>query len=145
MTDHIEMIEIGTRKIVLRGLGKMFYQEGFPMSMASKVLAAKGVEISWLHVADELLKNGWRPDTVVRKLREDMVDGEMEDKAKALAQIEMFCSLDYFQQRAMIFEYLFGKKIDDPTNVDNPVINAILTQAMANEVVKNKENAQDHK
>lgn len=135
--DKIEMIVIGNRKIVVRGLGKMFYQDGFPISIGAKKLKESGIDVSWLHVADELLKHGWSPDTVFKKLREDIVDGGGEESKDQIVKIEAFCNLLtepwpdwYHKQREMIFEYLFGVKSNDPSNASNQDIINIVEQVM---------------
>lgn len=104
----MEMIEIGSRKIVIQGIGKLFYQSGFPISMAISSLKEKGFEVSILHIIDECLKNGWSQSTIEKKFHEDFSDsggGEALDKS----MVSKFCSSSYEDQREMIFQYLFGK------------------------------------
>lgn len=72
MIDKIEVIEIGDRMICVKGIGKLFYQEGFPIYMSIDILKEKGIEVSLLHIADELYKNGWEPKTILQKLRQEL-------------------------------------------------------------------------
>lgn len=58
--QDFEVIEIDGRKIVIRGIGKSFYQDGFPIAMAVSMFLAKGFSVSLFHLADELLKNAQR-------------------------------------------------------------------------------------
>lgn len=97
--------KIGGKIIAIRGVGKMFFQEGFPISMAVIELQKKGIEVSILHVADECLKNGWSAETTVRKLTDDFNDSQ-EKLDEAL--LWSFCNNTYEGQREMIFNYLFN-------------------------------------
>ena len=99
--------QFGERLICLKGVGKMFYQDGFPISMSITELNKKGIEVSLLHVADECLKNGWEEKTVIKKMQEDFKDsGDMQNKLD-IKLIEKFCYSNYEDQREMIFNYLF--------------------------------------
>ena len=105
MNNDIVIQKFGERNIAIKGIGKMFFQEGFPISMAVIELQKKGVEVSILHVADECLKNGWSAETTVRKLTDDFQDSqEVLDKDL----LSRFCYNTYEGQREMIFQYLFG-------------------------------------
>lgn len=102
---HIE--QIGDRRIALKGIGKSFYQDGFPISLSVSYWKDKGVEVSMFHVADECLKNGWSAKTTYNKLLADFaddIDGNTFDR-EALCK---FCYADWQTQRDMIFAYLFG-------------------------------------
>jgi hypothetical protein len=106
MTQNDFMIkQIGDKLICLKGIGKMFYQDGFPISMAISNFKSKGIDVSLFHIADECLKHGWSSETTFKKLREDVVDGNFETN---LEQLELFCYSNYDTQRVMIFESLFG-------------------------------------
>ena len=114
----IEVIQIGNRTIVIRGVGKLFYQEGFPISMALSELNKKGYEVSFLHIADECMNNGWSSKTTIRKLKAESdidIDGVMS--VIDWNSLEEFCRLGdpdiynkggYEKQRELIFQYLFG-------------------------------------
>lgn len=95
------VIQIGDRKIAL-GIGKLFFESGFPIPMAITELAAKGIEVSILHVADECMKNGWSAKTTFNKIKADF-EGENFDST----QLRLFCESEYETQREMIFNYLF--------------------------------------
>lgn len=137
MEDKLEMIAIGDRKIVVRGMGKMFYQDGMPISIMAGELRKKGLEVSWLHVADELLKHGWSSETTFKKLREEMADGAIEKVD--IDRVEKFCDAfrtgdkweeGYYAQREMIFQYLFAVPSSDPGNTTNPDIVNFVTGVM---------------
>lgn len=101
------------KKICLRGVGKMFYQEGFPVSMAVSKFKEQGIEVSLFHVADECLKNGWSAKTTINKLKSDFEDA-IESVEYDFESLELFCNSDYETQREMIFEYLFkGKDVNE--------------------------------
>jgi hypothetical protein len=103
--NDFKIEQIGDKLICLKGIGKMFYQNGFPIAMAISNFKSKGIDVSLLHIADECLKHGWSSETTFKKLREDIVDGNFETN---LEQLELFCYSNYETQRVMIFESLFG-------------------------------------
>ena len=107
MPNEPHVIEIQGRKIIIRGIGRLFYESGFPISMSLQEAKSRGMEISILHAADECLNNGWSPKTVVNKFKADFED-DMNSGAINLEHLEKFCNSSYDEQRGMIFEYLFG-------------------------------------
>lgn len=102
----IKHIVIGKRKIIIQGIGKMFFQDGFPISMAIDKFTNSGMEISILHVADECLKNNWSRETTLRKLTDEFNDDPNKQKwdQKLLSD---FVFSSYEEQRHMLFDYLF--------------------------------------
>ena len=89
---------INGRVVCLKGVGKLFYQDGFPISLSVQALKERGVTVSIFHVADECLKHGWSPKTTFTKMKEEEVDVE---------GLYEFCFSDYETQREMIFDHLF--------------------------------------
>jgi hypothetical protein len=112
--------KIGDRTICLKGIGKMFFQEGFPISMAVSILKKKGIEVSIIHVADECLKNGWSPKTTFNKLKVDFED-DTENNTYDLKLLKMFCNSSYEEQREIIFQYLFNTSTDSVRNNKNNI------------------------
>lgn len=102
---------INNNLICIKGIGKMFYQDGFPISMAVDYLKSKCIKVSILHVADECLKNGWPPETVIKKFKEDFNDSG-NDNTLDIDLLRRFCNSSYEDQREMIFNYLFNSKED---------------------------------
>lgn len=103
---RLEIVQIETRKVCTGGIGKLFYQAGFPISMSISQLKKIGVEVSILHVADECMKNGWTAKTTYNKLIadfEDDIDGNIVDTE----QLKKFCYASWDDQREMIYNYLF--------------------------------------
>jgi hypothetical protein len=110
----IRIVNIGGREIVVGGIGKMLYQEGFPLSVAIKYWNDRCVEVSLLHVADELLKSGdFSEEQVVIKIQAALSERIEGDKPVSLAPIKDFCYADYDEQRLMIHNYLFGSTIQE--------------------------------
>lgn len=106
----IETAEINGKTFVIKGIGKMFYQEGFPIGMLVKKLKEERNQIvSIFHIADELLKNGWSADRVVLTLTHEFNDSSAPIDIPSLKR---FCNSNYDQQREMIFEYLFANDHD---------------------------------
>jgi hypothetical protein len=119
--QDLEILETNGRKIVVKGLGKLFYQNGFPISMSISECNKKGWEPSIYHIADECLKNGWSGKTTLAKLKGEVdldIDGAMANID--WQSIEKFIFSSYEEQRDIIFNYLWkdletakewGKKI----------------------------------
>lgn len=100
----MRIIETNGRKIVIEGVGKLFYESGFPISMSIEHLTEKGHEVSVYHVVDELIKHGWSNKTILSKIKDDF--GDM--KSEIPIDIEKYISSSYDDQRQMIFDYLWG-------------------------------------
>lgn len=109
MKNDIVIEDFGGRRIAIKGIGKMFFQDGFPISMAVSELKKRGVEVSIFHVADECLKNGWSPKTTFNKLVADF-DEDIDNNDFDKERLGKFCYADYEEQRTMIFDYLYGNR-----------------------------------
>lgn len=108
MTIRVE--NINGRKIAIDGIAKAFYQDGYPITLAIDECKKQGVEVSLLHVADQLLKHGWEAKTVINKLRNDAMEGiSGEINTTNWDQLNKFCNSTYEDQREMIFQYLFSE------------------------------------
>jgi hypothetical protein len=118
-SNNLLFEKIEDRIICLKGIGKLFFQEGFPISLSISVLKEQGVEVSILHVADECLKNGWSPITTYNKLKSDFEEDIDKENHYDLHLLKKFCESNYEDQREMIFEYLFKCKTDDVRNKKN--------------------------
>ncbi len=105
----IESTIIGDRAIVIKGIGKMLYQEGLPLGISAIECNKQGYEVSWLHIADELLKEGWIQQAVLSRIKEEMED---DNQGVDIEKIKDFIYAEYEEQREMIFDYLF-KSIDE--------------------------------
>jgi hypothetical protein len=112
----IEIEQIGDRTIAIKGVGKMFYQQGYPLSMSVKELGKRGIEVSLLHVVEEFWNNGGSWQTIERKLQ-----GELDEDIDKNLKVDFdylntfYRYIDdlrlkggYEQSREMIFRYLFG-------------------------------------
>jgi hypothetical protein len=100
----------GDRNICIKGIGKLFYEQGFPISMSISELKKHNIEVSIFHVADECFKNGWNSKTVFNKLKADFED-DIQNNYLNVDELKRFCYSDYETQREMIHQYLF-KDID---------------------------------
>lgn len=112
-----EKVEVDGRTILVKGVGKMFYQEGFPISMAIEELRKKDIEVSILHVADECMKHGWSSKTTFNKIKGDFMSNV--DDFNDWDLLERFCYAEYEDQREMIFQYLFGCTTNDVISGEN--------------------------
>jgi len=109
--------KIGNREICVRGIGKMFYQDGFPLSISASELKKKGIEISYLHIIDEFWGNGWSWKTIESKLLGELNDDIDKSLNIDIDSLKYFYSLleqpkrsngGYEESRDLIFQYLFG-------------------------------------
>lgn len=101
----ISIVEIQGKKIAVKGVGEAFYRDGLPIPISIEELAKNGISVSILHVADECLKNGWSPETVLKKFREDFADSMSQ--GVDFEQLSKFCHATYEDQREIIFKSLF--------------------------------------
>lgn len=102
---YIKGVLIGSRKIVISGLGVLAYERGLPLSLSFQKLSDDGYEPSLLHAVDEMLKGGISKESIAKRLKEDF--GEQKFYNYDAELISRFLFADYETQRAMIFEYLF--------------------------------------
>lgn len=114
--DSILVESFDGKNIALKGVGKMFYQDGFPLTMIASELNKKNIEISPYHLVEELWNNGWEWKTIERKLKE-----EIEDSIECTINIDIdnlhkfYDCLEqpkranggYEESREMIYNYLF--------------------------------------
>ena len=107
----IKEITIGSRKIIIKGIGRAFYELGYPIGITTLTAIENGYEISWLHIADELL-NEWSPKTVFSKLLGEIDNMIPTDERPNVKEIYNFCFSDYDTQRQMIYNYLWVDKED---------------------------------
>jgi hypothetical protein len=106
---------IGDKHICIKGVGKLFFQDGFPISLSVDMLKKKGIHVSILHVADECMKNDWTPKTTFNKIKADFED-DINKSGFDINLLSRFCFSDYETQREMLFQYLFGVSTDDVRN-----------------------------
>ncbi len=111
MKSDIIVERFGERYICIKGIGRMFYQDGFPISMAISILKEKDIEVSMFHVADECMKNGWSAKTTINKLKADFED-DIDKNNFDLDELNKFCLSEYEEQREMIFNYLFKSDLE---------------------------------
>lgn len=119
----ITAIKFYDRIVAIRGIGQLFYQDGFPISMAIDELSHKGIEVSLYHVANECMDNGWSADTTIRKLKgETDIDINHSMAGVRWDSLVEFCQCleqplrangGYERSREIIFEYLFMRTHND--------------------------------
>lgn len=112
MNNDFNVITVGDRHICIGGVGTMFHQEGFPLGIAAKILAEKGIELSWFHVVKELYFQYTSNDRLFNKLKAEIEDASVEGIKVDLEQLREFIDGDWEKQRAMIFEYLYHSDIN---------------------------------
>lgn len=103
-----QIVEIDNQKICVKGVGRLFFQEGLPISLVITALKQNNISVSILHIADECLKNGWNIKTTLNRLKTELED-DIENKYD-FNLLEEFCNADYEKQRELIFNNLFKNK-----------------------------------
>lgn len=129
MKGNFSIHQYGEKNICIGGVGKLFYQDGYPLSMCVAELKKQDVEVSLLHLVEELWNNGWSWKTIENKLQ-----GELTDDIDGVLSIDMnflksfYDCLEqprringgYEESREMIFKYLFGTSTGDVFRGLNP-------------------------
>lgn len=94
--------------VIVRGLGRFIFEQGLPLSIMIDELKIRGnLKISFLHLADELMRNGWSGDKTISYLEKEAV---IED----FKLLREFCDASFEDQRTMIFKFLFR---EDPKEI----------------------------
>lgn len=128
--DEFYINEINGVPTVLKGIGKMYYQMGFPILMAIEHFKEQGYNVSYLHIADELYKHGWQERAIINafleygksedfdieKIKKFILVGkttvllpDTRDKSRLKRGEEfIYSSGGYEAQREMLFKSLFG-------------------------------------
>lgn len=123
-------ININGENIIIGGIGKMFYEDGFPIHIAIDIAKDKGYKISSLHIADELYKNGWSEKAIFNTLREYFPNdisliqefcraatlGEKIQSKPPQGQEWIYSKTGWENQREIIFNYLWGYSSKDAMN-----------------------------
>lgn len=102
MKNHYSSTLIDNQVVVLRGVGRMYYESGLPIVFQIDELKKRGIKVSMLHVADELLKENWSVKRIMNTLTEDKILSE-----ENTIEIQKFCYADYETQRSLIFKSLY--------------------------------------
>jgi len=71
---NLETIQIDGETVCVSGVGRMFFENGLPIGITVSEMAKKGIKVSLLNLADELIKNGWKPKTVTNRIISDFND-----------------------------------------------------------------------
>lgn len=153
MMDEFIIQEINGMPTILCGIGRMFYEDGFPIHISVDILKDKGYAVSVLHIADELYKNGWKKRSIVNtlsqdfegceKLVSDFVDagmsGEKRTDKPPIGREWIYSQNGYEEQREMLFRSLYGfpsieainnkDKREEPTRIYE---NALFSECMKN-------------
>lgn len=61
-------------KHVVSGLGKLYFQEGIPLSVMFDVLKVKQMQPSFNHLYQELKDNGMKHDRIIHLLNENVFE-----------------------------------------------------------------------
>jgi len=113
--EDFKFIEKGDIKLCVGGVGKLFYQSGFPLSMAISYFKQQGVQVSPLHLIDEFWNNGWSWKTIEMKLRGELSDDIDKSMELDFNYLETFYNLleqpkrkegGYEESREMIRQYI---------------------------------------
>lgn len=61
-------------KSVVSGLGKLYFQEGIPLSVLFDSLKDKDIQPSFKHLYDELTENGMKHERIIHLLNENVFE-----------------------------------------------------------------------
>lgn len=122
--------QFGDRTICLKGVGKLFYQYGLPISVSIQKLKEQNIEISYIHMIEEFWDNGWSWQTIESKLKEEIQQDI--DKVIDLDFNYLKAFYDcleqpkrsnggYEESREIIFQYLFNTSTDSVRNEENTI------------------------
>jgi len=116
-TESLKIKPFPGREVCIGGVGKMFYEGGFPIGMCVKMLSDKGIQTSFYHLIDELWNNGWSWETIEMKLRGEVADDVDGALNIDFNDLERFYNLleqpkrsngGYEESREMLFQFLYG-------------------------------------
>lgn len=124
MKIDLRIENIGNRRICIGGVGVLFYQEGFPIGMSAKELGKLGIELSWLHVAKELMYQYNSNERLFAKLKEEAEDAKIDGLIVDLDILRDFVYGSFEDRQKYIFAYLFG---DMPANDNENAKDFFLT------------------
>lgn len=145
MKSEIKVDVINGRKIAIGGIGTAFYQNGYPIEIAIMDLKEQGINVSYLHIADELYKHGWNLKTILRAfstgdgylcdidLIKKFVSAGMESDIPEYREplpdgrTYIYGTTGYEAQRKIIFDYLFPSE----ANAMNFLKDAIMPPPLA--------------
>lgn len=60
--------------LVVSGLGKLYFQEGIPLSVMFDSLKTKSIQPSFKHLYDELKYNGMKHERIIHLLNENVFE-----------------------------------------------------------------------
>lgn len=107
MKDYLKIETYGTRQICIGGVGTLFHQEGFPIGISARLLADKGVELSWFHVIKELHFQYTSNERLFGKIKAELEDAAVEGIKFDVELLREFCYADWERRREMIYDYLW--------------------------------------
>jgi len=127
-----KFVEVYNKIICVGGVGKLFYQEGFPIAMTVEEFSNKGIEISFLHLVNELWDNGWGWKTIESKLKgelQDDINNQLSGLDLELLK-QFYDNLEqprranggYEASREMYFQYLYSVPSQDVIKGHHPSI-----------------------
>lgn len=64
---------------VVSGLGKLYFQEGIPLSVQFDICKSKGLQPSFKHLYDELTENGIKHHRIIHLLNEHLFESYGKD------------------------------------------------------------------
>lgn len=76
-------------KLVVRGIGKMYFETGLPLSIIFDRLKDNNLQPSFLHLYDELMGNGMKHDRIVHLFSEHVFETYGKDyRDEVIARIK---------------------------------------------------------
>lgn len=66
-------------KLVVSGIARLYYESGLPLCIIFDRLKAVNLQVSWLHLVDELKNNGMNLDRIFHLLNEHIFESYGKD------------------------------------------------------------------
>ena len=109
--DKLKVIEVNSKLICVSGIGKMYFENGLPVSISVQTLQKNGIIYNLLNIADEFAKQGWKKRSILNLLSDELNISEKEKES-----VSIFLNSSYEEQRELIFQSLTKIKSSEAKN-----------------------------
>lgn len=107
----LEIVEINGNKIVIKGIAKLYFEQGIPISITMAKCFENRISVSPYKLADEFIKAGIsneRTESILSEAIHEIVEIPHEHRLNMINKIRTFLVSDYETQREFIYNSLFN-------------------------------------
>ena len=107
----LEIIEINGNKIVIKGIAKLYFEQGIPISITMAKCFDNQLVVNSYKLVDEFIKAGIhndRIDSIMTEAVHELIEIPHEQRLKIIKDIRLFLVADYETQREFIYNSLFN-------------------------------------